>query len=96
MEGCVRFSLNRNTAITRTLAISVALTLLALRVSSASAAEVTLQKLSSDELKAVCQKVGGSFSPDKTGYGCGTNCKGAAGTDCTVYCPETAKKCTAK
>jgi hypothetical protein len=69
---------------------------LAFAASSASAAEVSLKKSSADELKAVCQKAGGSFSTDNSGYGCGTDCKGASGTDCTVFCPTSATKCTAQ
>jgi hypothetical protein len=69
---------------------------LAFAASSASAAEVNLKKSSSDELKAVCEKVGGSFSTDSGGYGCGTDCKGASGTDCTVFCSVSGKSCTAQ
>jgi len=69
---------------------------LAFTASSASAAEVSLKKSSADELKAVCQKAGGSFSTDNSGYGCGTDCKGASGTDCTVFCSATGKSCTAQ
>jgi hypothetical protein len=69
---------------------------LAFAASSVSAAEVNLKKSSADELKAVCQKVGGSFSTDNSGYGCGTDCKGASGTDCTVFCSATGKSCTAQ
>jgi hypothetical protein len=65
-------------------------------ITMANAAEVSLQKSSADELKAVCQKVGGSFSTDNSGYGCGTNCNGASGTDCTVFCPTSGKRCTAQ
>jgi len=69
---------------------------LALAASFASAAEVNLKKMSSDDLKAVCQKAGGSFSTDNSGYGCGTDCKGASGTDCTLFCSATGKSCTAQ
>jgi hypothetical protein len=62
----------------------------------AGAAEVGLQKSSADELKATCEKVGGSFSNDSGGYGCGTDCRGGKGTDCTVFCPGSAKRCTAQ
>lgn len=61
-----------------------------------SAAEVNLQKTSADDLKALCQKVGGAYSEDNSGYGCSTDCQGGKGTDCTVYCPSTAKRCTAQ
>ena len=70
--------------------------MLAFAASSASAAEVSFKKSSADELKAVCQKVGGSFSTDNSGYGCGTDCKGGSGTDCTVFCPANGSKCTAQ
>lgn len=69
---------------------------LVLTAGAAGAAEVGLPKPSADELKATCQKVGGSFSSDSGGYGCGTDCHGASGTDCTVFCPTSAKRCTAQ
>jgi hypothetical protein len=69
---------------------------LAFAAPSAFAAEVNLKRMSADELKAVCQKAGGSFSTDNSGYGCGTDCKGASGTDCTVFCPANGKSCTAQ
>jgi hypothetical protein len=69
---------------------------LVLAATNAAAAEVSLQKSSADDLKAVCEKAGGSFSTDKSGYGCGTNCNGASGTDCTVFCPTNGKRCTAQ
>ncbi len=61
----------------------------------ASGAEVRLQKQSPDQLKSVCQKVGGSFSQDSSGYGCGTDCRGGSGTDCSVFC-RTTGGCTAQ
>ena len=76
--------------------ISGCLAALVLATTAAGAAEVSLQKASADELKAVCQKAGGSFSTDNSGYGCGTDCKGASGTDCTVFCPTNGKRCTAQ
>ena len=60
-----------------------------------SANDVNLPKQTPDELKAVCAKAGGKFSQDASGYGCGTNCSGGSGTDCTVFCkPE--QKCVAQ
>ena len=50
------------------------------------ARDVNLQKHSADEIKSVCEKAGGKFSQDAQGYGCGTDCRGAAGTDCMVSC----------
>ena|SRR3974390_3485144 len=64
--------------------------------SPSGAAEVNLKKSSADELKMLCQKVGGAFTQDNSGYGCGTDCRGGKGTDCTVYCPSTDKRCTAQ
>jgi hypothetical protein len=60
------------------------------------AAEVSLKLSSADEMKAACEKAGGSFSQDNSGYGCGTDCRGGSGTDCTVFCPTSAKRCTAQ
>ena len=51
-----------------------------------------------DERRAAqdaCAKAGGKFSQDAKSIGCGTNCQGGPGTDCTVYCP-TDQKCTAQ
>ena len=53
---------------------------------TALARDIHLQKMSADALKQVCDKVGGSFSQDPQRYGCGTDCKGGKGTDCTVSC----------
>ena len=61
---------------------------------SSLAAEVNIKLYSADDMKTACQKVGGSFSQDNSGYGCGTDCRGGAGTDCTVFCPSNAKRCT--
>ena len=61
-----------------------------------SAAEVSLQKTSAGDLKALCEKIGGAYSEDNSGYGCSTDCRGGRGTDCTVFCPSTAKRCTAQ
>jgi hypothetical protein len=63
------------------------LILIALSLSGSSwASEVSMHKHSAEELKAVCNKVGGSFSQDAGGYGCGTDCQGKPGTDCIVSC----------
>ena len=62
---------------------------------AALATDVTLPKTGADDLKATCEKAGGKFSQDPHGYGCGTDCKGGPGTDCTVFCP-TDRKCTAQ
>jgi len=68
----------------------------ALALSDAAVArDLTLPKTSTDQLKRACDKAGGKFSQDAKGYGCGTNCEGAPGTDCTVFCP-TDTKCTAQ
>jgi hypothetical protein len=62
---------------------------------AAQARDLTLPKTSADQLKKACDKAGGKFSQDARGYGCGTDCAGKAGTDCTVFCP-TDSKCTAQ
>jgi hypothetical protein len=59
------------------------------------AVEASMGKHSVEELKGVCEKAGGSFSQDAGGYGCGTNCKGGPGTDCTVAC-KTDQPCYAQ
>lgn len=51
-----------------------------------AARDIRLHKRTLDEIESVCEKVGGEFSQDSRGYGCGTNCKGGPGTACTVYC----------
>jgi hypothetical protein len=61
----------------------------------ASAKDIYLPKCTVDELKSVCAKVGGKFSQDAHGFGCGTNCKGGPGTDCIVFC-QPDKKCVAQ
>jgi hypothetical protein len=61
----------------------------------ASAKDITLPKSTVDEMTAVCAKVGGKFSQDAHGFGCGTNCQGGAGTDCIVFC-QPDKKCVAQ
>ena len=71
--------------------LSVALTLIAaigLSASSSLAKEITLHA-TAEELKIVCDEAGGSFSQDPGGmYGCGTDCHGGPGTDCTVSCTK--------
>ena len=62
---------------------------------SALAQEVSLHKHTAAELKSVCDKVGGRFSQDAGGYGCGTNCQGKPGTDCVIGCKND-QNCTAQ
>lgn len=62
---------------------------------TALARDTHLPKASADELKQVCEKIGGSFSQDTQRYGCGTNCHGGPGTDCTVTC-EPEHRCIAQ
>ena len=59
------------------------------------AEESTLPKTNAEQLKSACDKAGGKFSQDAKSIGCGTNCQGGPGTDCTVYCPID-QKCTAQ
>jgi hypothetical protein len=59
------------------------------------ARDITLHKISGEEMKAACEKAGGRFSQDPSGYGCATNCKGGAGSDCIVTC-KADKGCTAQ
>ena len=59
------------------------------------AREIHLKKQTIDQIKSVCDKVGGKFSQDSRGYGCGTDCKGGPGTACIVYCP-TDHRCIAQ
>jgi len=54
--------------------------------SPAFANEVSLHKHSLEELKSVCDKVGGSFSQGADVYACGTDCHGKPGTACVVDC----------
>ncbi len=62
---------------------------------AALARDITLPKTEADALKSACEKAGGKFTQDAKGYGCGTNCQGAAGTDCIVHC-EAGQRCTAQ
>ena len=59
------------------------------------AAETILYKSTLEEIKSVCDKVGGKLSQDTQGFGCGTDCHGQPGTDCTLYC-KTDQKCVAQ
>jgi hypothetical protein len=62
---------------------------------AALAEESTLPKTNAEQLKSACAAAGGKFSQDAKSIGCGTNCHGGPGTDCTVYCPID-QKCTAQ
>ena len=76
----------------RSLAIALILIgVLGLNVSS-FARDVSIGKHSAEEVKSVCDKVGGKFSQDATGHYCGTNCHGGPGTDCIVGC-KTGESC---
>lgn len=75
--------------------LSIALLVIVLWAGPSLAAEVNLHKHSVEEVKSACEKSGGSFSQESRGYGCGTDCKGAAGTDCTVFC-DAHQMCTAQ
>jgi hypothetical protein len=55
------------------------------------ARDITLHKLSVDEMKGACEKAGGRFSQDPGGYGCSTNCTGGIGSDCIVTCKPDGK-----
>lgn len=59
------------------------------------ASEVSIRKHAAAEVKSICDKVGGKFSQDATGYYCGTNCHGGPGTDCYVGC-KTDQPCIAQ
>src|SRR5215470_9154394 len=61
----------------------------------ALASEVSVRKHTAEEVKSVCDKVGGKFSQDATGHYCGTNCHGGPGTDCVVGC-KTSQPCVAQ
>ena len=62
---------------------------------AALARDMTLPKTSADALKSACEKAGGKFSQDARIYGCGTDCLGKPGTDCTVNCTAD-EECTAQ
>jgi hypothetical protein len=61
----------------------------------ALARDIYLPKQTAESLKTICDKAGGEFSQDSGGVGCGTDCHGKPGTDCTVYC-KTGQKCVAQ
>jgi hypothetical protein len=60
---------------------------------AAPARDITLPKTAPEALRAACDAAGGKFSQETRGYGCGTDCAGGPGTDCTVFCPA-GEKCT--
>lgn len=62
---------------------------------AAAARDTTLPKMTPEALHAACDKAGGKFSQDSHGSGCGTDCLGKPGTDCSVFCPPDGK-CTAQ
>ncbi len=62
---------------------------------AALARDLTLPKTSAEQLKSACDSAGGKFSQDAKSSGCGTDCHGGPGTDCTVYCPAD-QKCSAQ
>jgi len=76
-------------------ALFVLSTALALTAAPSLARDITLPKTTTEQLKAACDKAGGRFSQDAKIYGCGTDCQGKPGTDCTVTC-STDQKCTAQ
>ena len=53
---------------------------------AALARDLTLPKMTPDELKSACEQAGGKFSQDPRSYGCGTDCVGKPGTACIVHC----------
>ena len=57
--------------------------------------DLTLPKTDAAALKSACDKAGGKFSQGDAIYGCGTDCQGKPGTDCTVNCSAD-KRCTAQ
>lgn len=60
-----------------------------LSAGSSLANDVALHKHTAEEVKSACDKAGGKFSQDPGGmYGCGTNCHGGPGTDCTIGCTK--------
>jgi hypothetical protein len=71
----------------------LAFLILAALAAPAAARDMTLPKTTPEALKAACAKAGGKFSQSATIYGCGTDCLGHPGTDCTVDCVAD-KRCT--
>jgi hypothetical protein len=60
------------------------------------AIDVSVGKHSIEEIKAVCEKMGGRFSQGAAHYDCGTNCHGGPGTDCIVGCNTADQSCIAQ
>jgi len=61
----------------------------------AMARDMRLPKTDAAALQKMCTEIGGAFSQGTARYGCGTDCKGGAGTDCVVTC-EPDKPCVAQ
>jgi len=61
----------------------------------ALARDIHIKKMSTADLKQVCEKVNGSFTQGPKRYGCGTDCKGKPGTECIVTC-ESGRRCIAQ
>lgn len=60
----------------------------------ASAAQVSVGRVSIDELEKACKAVGGTFWSDLNGYSClKANCDGK-GHNCVVACPAGGGACT--
>lgn len=76
--------------------LSLVVSAVGLGVCASWAGETAMHKFSAAEIKSACDKVGGSFSQDPGGYGCGTNCQGKPGTDCVVACKNNDKSCFAQ
>ena len=62
---------------------------------SSYARDLSVGKHTAEEVKSVCEKVGGKFSQDATGHYCSTDCHGGPGTDCVVGC-KTGQPCVAQ
>jgi hypothetical protein len=59
------------------------------------ARDISFPKQTAAQIQQACESAGGKLSQDAHGYGCGTDCHGGPGTDCTVYCRE-GERCTAQ
>jgi hypothetical protein len=81
--------------ITALIVLTAALVLFLAPGTPSLASDVTLPKMTPEQLKAACDKAGGKFSPGTPIYGCGTDCQGKPGTDCIVSC-SAGQKCTAQ
>lgn len=58
-----------------------------------SAAEVSVSRVSRDQLEAACREVGGTFWSDLNGYSCiKANCDGKGG-NCLVFCSTKGGSC---